>query len=135
MLLIKLYPNKNKKLNKNHGLEKVSLSLSKQKTYYKKFLKTQSKFWYDRCRLWYIYEINNQKQKQLIKINFNKITQRRKQFENIFLDENGISNHRAITEKFNIILLTMLKSYLKTWVKQITNSKTTLKIQTNTICS
>ena len=51
MLLIKLYPNKNKKLNKNHGLEKVSLSLSKQKTYYKKFLKTQSKFWYDRCRL------------------------------------------------------------------------------------
>ena len=33
MLLIKLYPNKYQKLNKNHGLQKVSLSPSKQKTF------------------------------------------------------------------------------------------------------
>ena len=32
MLLIKLYPNKNQKLNKNRGLQKVSLSPAKQKT-------------------------------------------------------------------------------------------------------
>ena len=40
MFLIKLYPNKYQKLNKNHGLQKVSLSPSKQKTFtIKKFLK------------------------------------------------------------------------------------------------
>ena len=33
MLLIKLYPNKNQKLNKNRGLQKVSLIPSKQKTF------------------------------------------------------------------------------------------------------
>ena len=33
MLLIKLYPNKYQKLSKNHGLQKVSLSPSKQKTF------------------------------------------------------------------------------------------------------
>ena len=31
MLLIKFYPKKNQKLNKNHGLQKVPLSPSKQK--------------------------------------------------------------------------------------------------------
>ena len=33
MLLIKLYPNKNQKLNKSRGLQKVSLIPSKQKTF------------------------------------------------------------------------------------------------------
>ena len=33
MLLIKLYPNKKQKINKNHELKKVSLSPSKQKTF------------------------------------------------------------------------------------------------------
>ena len=33
MLLIKLYPNKNHKLNKNCGLEKVLLSPAKQKKF------------------------------------------------------------------------------------------------------
>ena len=31
MLLTKLYPNKNQETNKNHGLQKVSLSPSKQR--------------------------------------------------------------------------------------------------------
>ena len=38
MLLIKLYPNVNQKLNKDRGLQKVSLSPSKQKTFIKKSL-------------------------------------------------------------------------------------------------
>ena len=48
--LIKLYPNKKPNINKKHGLQKVSLSPSKQKTFtIKKFLK-QWKFWYRRYK-------------------------------------------------------------------------------------
>ena len=38
MLLIKLYPNKNKKINENYGLQKISLSPSKQTTFILKSL-------------------------------------------------------------------------------------------------
>ena len=137
MLLIKLYPNKNKKTKQKPWIRKsIIKSIKTKNIYYKKFLKTQSKFWYDRCRLWYIYQINNQKQKQLFKKLLS--TKLLKDESNLKISFWMKMEYLTIEPSQNnsmIILLTMLKSFLKSWVKKITNSKTTLKIQTNTTCS
>ena len=51
MLLIKLYPNKNKKTQQKPQIRKSIIKSIKTKNfYYKKFLKTQLKLWYDRYR-------------------------------------------------------------------------------------
>ena len=109
---------------------------------YKKFVKTQSKFWFDRYKYYkntinelitksknnhlrnYFKENYSNSQKVWSKINEILPRLRRKQFENIFLNEKGtiVSNHKTTAENSMIILLAILKSYLKTWEKQLTKS-------------
>ena len=86
--------------------------------------------------IYYIHQINNQKQKQLLKKLLS--TKLLKDESNLKISFWMKMEYLTIEPSQNnsmIILLTMLKSFLKSWVKKITNSKTTLKIQTNTTCS
>ena len=86
-------------------------------------MKTQSKFWYDRYRcisIYYIYQINNQKQKQLFKkLLSTKLLKDKSNLKISFWMKMEYLTKEPSQKNSMIILLTMLKSYLKSWVKKL----------------
>ena len=86
--------------------------------------------------IFYIYQINIQKQKQPFKkLLSTKLINNESNLKISFWMKMEYLTVEPSQKNSMIILLKMLKSYFKTWVKQITNCKTSLKIQTNTTCS
>ena len=116
MHLIKLYPNKNKKTQQKPWIRKnIIKSINTKNFYYKKFLKTQLKLWYDRYRcIYYIYQIINQKQKQLFKkLLSTKLLNDESNLKISFWMKMEYLTIKPSRNNSMIILLKMLKSYLK----------------------
>ena len=123
----------------------ILISIKTKNIYYKKFIKTKTKFQYSRYRYYrdklngliskskkkhlhkYFQENYNDSKKTWQKIN-EPLHQRKKQKENLFLNEKGslITDPKTVANKFNNFFINVTKNLLKDMgEKQTTNIRTT----------